>query len=176
MASFLQRVLQRQKREDVPMALPHLTPRQLAPHLVRGAYGVHILLRMWRLSKLPPSKAPLHLFLLQNTDVILAFTSAPVVWRVAQRQYRRRISMDRGESGSQSSLVHDVAHRLRQVFTVLLLGLGIIKRRAARNRSIDILRLVNRLQQVIADGIQAVNMLDPPSTFNNGEREEERGA
>ena len=61
------------------MAPSHLTPRQLAPHLVRGAYAAHILLRMWRFSKLPPSKAPLHLFLLQNTDVIVVFTGVPVV-------------------------------------------------------------------------------------------------
>jgi hypothetical protein len=158
------------------MTLPHLTPRRLAPHLVRGAYGAHILFRMWRLSRLPPSQAPLHMFLLRNTDVLFVFAGAPVVWRFAQQQYRRRTELDPDAHGPHRSVAHEAAHRLRQVFTVLLLGLGIIKRRVARNRPADIPRLVNRMEQVIADGIQAVNMLDPPGTLNNDEGEYELGA
>jgi len=48
------------------MAQIPITPRHVAPYVIGGATGVHILTRMRRLSKQPASDVPLHFFLLKN--------------------------------------------------------------------------------------------------------------
>ena len=158
------------------MALPQINPRQVAPHLLRGAYGAHILARMWRLSKLPPTEAPLHLFLLKHTDIVLILTGGPIVWHIVERRYMGPARHGADSDSVTRLLTQHVAHQLRQVFTVILLGLGLIKRRSIKNQAEDIPRLVDRLEQVVAEGIQAVNVLDPPSVTSRNGREREFGA
>ena len=155
----------------------HITPRRVAPYLLGGASGVHILARMWRLSRLPTSKGPLHLFLLKHSDVILVLSSGPVIiWHLAQRQQRRITDSRPTENNATQTIIPQIVHQLRQVFTALLLGLGVIKRKVTANQIGDIPRLANRLQKIVAEGIQAVNMLDPPDTGTGNEWERARGA
>jgi hypothetical protein len=156
------------------MILPHITPRRVAPYLISGAYGAHILVRMWRLNRRPASNGPLHLFLLKNTDVILVLTGGPVVCHLAQRHQQRTTHHSPIADDTALSIIVQIAHQLRQVFTSLLLGLGIIKRKIANSQSNDIPLLVDRLRNVIAEGIAAVNMLDPPEIVTRDGRERER--
>ena len=51
-------------------------------------------------------------------------------------------------------------HQLRQVFTALRLGLDLIKRKEAAGKINEIPELVKRLQDVVAEGIQTLNVLD----------------
>jgi hypothetical protein len=160
------------------MAL-HISPRRVAPYMVTTASGLHVLRRMWRLSRMPASDAALHVFLLKYTDVILILGSGPVImWRLSKR----------GEKGSTASrlsdypsdgatadppdgtLISSIAHQLRQVFTSLLLGLGLIRRKANAGETTEIPQLVRRLANVVSQGIDAVNVLDPSNSANGRER------
>lgn len=156
------------------MALPHITPRHAAPYLLSGASGVHILVRMWRLSRQPARNGPVHMFLLKHTDVVLVLTGLPVVWHFAQR-HEVRTTKDSPDISATTTqpIIMQVAHQLRQIFTSLLLGLGLIERKVSKKQSNDVPSLVHRLERVVAEGIQAVNVLDPPDiTGRNGTEEE----
>jgi hypothetical protein len=156
------------------MALPHITPRRVAPYLLSGVSGVHILVRMWRLNRQPVSNGPVHVFLLKHTDVVLVLTGMPVMWHLAQRHGLRAIqdTPDTQDTTAQP-VIMQVAHQLRQVFTSLLLGLGLIERKIINRQSYDIPSLVHRLQNIVAEGIQTVNVLDPPGSFGQNGTEEE---
>jgi hypothetical protein len=157
------------------MTLPHVTPRRVVPYLLSGASGVHILARMWRLSRLPAANAPLHVFLLRHADVILVLGSGPVVWRLARREHQDVSRSSHLVNHPNQSLIPYIAHQLRQVFTALLLGLGLIKRKATAQQSTDITGLANRLQNLVGEGIRAVNVLDPPTTVAENGRERALG-
>ena len=159
------------------MALPRITPGRVGPYLLSGASGAHILMRMWRLSRQPASTAPLHLFLLKHTDVILVLGSGPVIiWHLTRRNHRHVSNGSPLANHPDQSLIPYIAHQLRQVFTALLLGLGLIKRRATANTTAGIPQLAERLQNVVAEGIQAVNVLDPPGTTMGDGIERAHGA
>jgi hypothetical protein len=145
------------------MALPHVTPHRVAPYLLSGASEVYILVRLWRLNRRVANNEPAHSFLFKNTDVILALTGIPVVWHIAHRKKQPRTRAHNPDTRKAAQpVIGQVVHQLRQVFTGLLLGLGLIKRKAYNRESIDIPRLVDRLQNLVAQGIQAVNKLDSP--------------
>src|SRR5262245_40921337 len=124
------------------MVLPYIAPRRVVPYLISGASGVHVLARMWQLSKLPATDIPLHIFLFNHTDVILVLGSAPIVWHLTQRQHRHTAHRSLGADQSTQTTIPRIAHRLRQVFTVILLGLGLIRHKASGKGSHDIQRLV----------------------------------
>jgi len=157
------------------MALPHITPHRVAPYLLSGASEVYILVRLWRLNRRVADDEPAHLFLFKNTDVILVLTGIPVVWHIAQRKKQPRTRAHNSDSRKMAQpIIGQVVHQLRQVFTGLLLGLGLIKRKANNKESIDILRLVDRLQNIVAEGIQAVNKLDSPHIIRDGRELEDQ--
>ncbi len=154
------------------MALPQLTPRRIAPYLVSGASGVHILARMWRLARTPASTKPLHIFLLRNTDIVVVLIGGPLIHHLAHRNQAGNERSNPDAEQGQQSLIQQISHDLRQVFAVLLIGLGIIRRRTLRRQTEQIPQLVERLQRVITEGIQAVNTLDPPNTPSTAASEE----
>jgi hypothetical protein len=132
---------------------------------------------MWRLNRLPSSNVPLHLFLLKHSDVILVLSSGPVImWHLAQRHQQRITGSSPIENDAPQTILPQIAHQLRQVFTALLIGLGLIKRNATANQSAEIPRLVDRLRSVVGEGVQAVNVLDPPNPVTGHERERALGA
>jgi hypothetical protein len=153
------------------MTEQRLAPRHVTPYLVSGATGLHILVRMWRLSRLPASNVPLHAFLLNHADVLLVLGSGPVVvWQIARRQHLQRLPTESTPSErSLRTLITRSAHELRQVFTALLIGLGLIRRKVMAGKTREIPRVAQRLQHVVRTGIEAVNTLDPPASF--GQRE-----
>ena len=144
------------------MALPHFAPRQVVPYVISGATGAHIFARLWRLSRAPARKIPLHLFLARHSDVMLVLCSAHVVvWRLAKRHDRNEGMQSAYLSDTlPSTVLHERVHELRQVFTALLLGLGMISRRFLTNKADTIPNLVQRLRTVVTEGIDLVNALD----------------
>ena len=157
----------------------HVTPRRVAPYVIGGATGLHVLARMRRLSRQPATDAPLYFFLLKNSDVVLAIGGASVViWQLARRRPRQRSqtvaltpSHGSAETMPDKSLITGVLHQLRQVFTALLLGLGIIRRKANTGDTEAIPNLVKRLNAVVRRGIDAVNVLELSAAANGQERE-----
>jgi hypothetical protein len=156
-----------------------ISPRRVAPYVVSTASGLHVLRRMWRLSRMPASDAALHVFLLKYTDVVLILGSGPVIiWRLAKNGAKGSNLNGLTEHPSDgattdttgASLISSVAHQLRQVFTSLLLGLGLIKRKANAGETTEIPRLVRRLNNVVLEGIDAVNVLDPSNSADGRER------
>src|SRR6266487_100106 len=96
----------RERREERVMTEQRLVPRQVAPYLVSGATGLHILVRMWRLSRLPASDAPLHAFLLNHADVLIVLGSGPVVvWQVAKQHYLHQLAVGDNAEGSLRTLL-----------------------------------------------------------------------
>ena len=144
------------------MAHARFAPRRVAPYVISGASGAHILARLWRLSHAPARKTPLHRFLARHTDVILVLCSSHmVVWRLAKRHHRNEsFPTDHLSDTLALATRHKSVHELRQVFTALLLGLGMISRRFGANKADTIPNLVQRLRSVVDEGIAVVNALD----------------
>ena len=156
-----------------------IMPRRVAPYVVSGVSGVHVLARMWRLSRKPASDVAFHVFLLKHSDVLLILGSGPViVWQLAKRHEHpgshnglgAHLANGAPEHDARASIIAGVAHQLRQVFTTLLLGLGLIKRKANAGRTKEIPGLVERLDSVVSEGIDAVNVLDSSDTTDGRER------
>lgn len=150
------------------MALPQIAPRRIAPYLLSGVSTIHILTRMRRLSTHPAKDVPLHLFLLRNSDIVVVLVGYPIVWHFT-RQPRNdgRTNAD----GAKSALISQIVHQLRQVFTNLLLGLGLIKRKVEQHKASEVPPLVDRLQGIVEQGIKAVNEVAPPFSGTNTEDE-----
>jgi hypothetical protein len=145
------------------MAQARFAPWHVAPYVISGASGAHILARLWRSSRAPARKTPLHLFLAHHSDVILVLCSSHVVvWRLAKRHHQDNTTTTGQHADAMTpSAAHDTVFQLRQVFTALLLGLGMIARRLATNKGDTIPNLVQQLRTVVAKAIDLVNALDP---------------
>lgn len=152
------------------MERPPIATRRVVPYIVSGASGIHILARLWRSTRLPARKVPLHVFLLKHSDVILIVLANPIVIRRLATEHRQHIPHNIGpQAQPRTTFLPEIIHQLRQVFTALLLGLGLIKRKATAGKIADVPRLAERLKRIVSEGIQAVNKLDPPGTSNGAE-------
>ena len=142
--------------------LPRQYPlEQIAPWLISGASGWYIVARARKLSQADPSQMPLPRFLAQQSDVLLLLCGSPAIWHVARRAALRQ--RNKTHSSERGPLAPGVAHQLRQVFTVMLLGLGMITRKAKEGRLDEVLALSRRLQQVIRTGAYMLVILDQQS-------------
>jgi len=155
------------------MALP-ITPRRVAPYIISGATGVHILARLRYATRQPAIDTPLRFFLLRHTDVVLTLSGASLVmWHLAKHKPRQQADGSLTASVipiADKSMIERTVHQLRQVFTALLLGLGLIDRKAGGDNTTAIHGLVQRLRSVVRQGINAVNVLDAVDSINGQER------
>jgi hypothetical protein len=135
---------------------------------------------MRSLSRQPASDTPLYFFLLENTDVLLTLGGASlVIWQLAKARPRQstistsssRFSNGSAAARSDSSPVKGVVHKLRQVFTALLLGLDLISRKVEAGDIQAISRLVQRVKAVVRKGIAAIDMLESTESGNGHEKE-----
>jgi len=129
----------------------HLPIYQTAPWLISSAAGCYIMARARQLSRAKASRAPWPRFLAQQSDVILMLCGGPAVWYFARRRGAVQQYM-RVADGDRAYLSAGVAHQLRQVFTVLLLGLGMIARKASQGKTAEMAALVRRLQNTARAG------------------------
>jgi hypothetical protein len=96
---------------------------------------------------------------MHQSDVILMLCSSPAVWYFVRR-YRRRSRMD----------AHDVVfrptaqaiHQLRQIFTALQIGTGLLARKIAVGKTADLASLAQRLNRVVRDGIEILSSMGEP--------------
>ena len=132
---------------------------QIAPWLISGASGCYVVARVRQLSRARPSSATWLHFLARQSDVILALCGSPAVWHIARRRATAP-RLARGTIGDHQGLAAGATHQLRQVFTVLLLGLGMIARRVRDHKT---LVLVQRLQRITRSGAGLLSALDDPA-------------
>src|SRR4051812_48608157 len=123
---------------------------QIVPWLFSGASGCYILARVRKLSLAKASRAPWPRFLARHSDVILILCGSPAVWHLARRwrTAQRYVSYPKR---ARTMVLASVNHQLRQVFTVLLIGLGLIVRKAGDGKSAELISLARRLQEIIRD-------------------------
>jgi hypothetical protein len=131
---------------------------------------------MRNLSRQPAIDIPLHFFLLKHTDVVLSLGGASVaIWHLAKHRPRQQITAEQsnGSAGSttSTSLIASVIHELRQIFTSLLLGLGLINRKANAGNTAAIPGLVKRLNAVVRRGKDAVDLLESADSGDGYELE-----
>src|SRR6187431_35461 len=114
-------------------------------------------------------RSPAHPWLLWRADtmrhVLLSISGASVViWQLAKHKPRhqptsaplRRATMHMAEK----SVIAKLVHELRQIFIALLLGLGLMKRKANHGNTQAIPDLIQRLNAVVRQGIAAVATLE----------------
>lgn len=133
---------------------------QAAPLLVSGVSGLYVMARARRLAMAKASHATLGRFLVGQSDVILMLCGGPVIWYIARKRERSRVTVQPHHvlRGSTARAVH----QLRQVFTALLLGTELLARKAAAGKTAEIGKLARRMNQVVRDGLAALAALGEP--------------
>ena len=126
---------------------------QTAPWLVSSVSGFYILARARRLSLAEASHAPLSRFLLRQSDLVLMLCGCPAVWYFVRT--RRKGIGRRALRGSQALAIH----QLRQVFTALMLGTGLLARKAAKGKTANLAALALRLNKIARDGASILDDL-----------------
>jgi hypothetical protein len=125
-----------------------------APWLVSSVSGLYIMARARRLSLAEASHAPLTHFLARQSDLILMLCGSPALWYLTRRS-RRAPEMVRDAKAQ-------AIHRLRQVFTALLIGTGLLARKATTGKTADLVALAQRLNTIVRSGIEALAELGEP--------------
>jgi len=134
---------------------------RVAPWLVSGASGVYIVARTRRLSKAKASRASLTSFLVDQSDIILMLCGSPVIWHLSRRMSRRALRLARQHmNGAAGTLMLSPLHKLRQVFTALLIGTGLLVRKASEGKTTEMIALAHRLHAIVLDGATALASLD----------------
>jgi hypothetical protein len=134
---------------------------QTAPWLISSVAGCYIVARARQLSQAKASGAPWLRFLAQQSDVILILCGGPLVWHFAWRRGVSQRYMQVAD-GDRAYLSAGVVHQLRQVFTVLLLGLGMLARKAAKGKAAELASLARRLQNTARAGASLLATFDVP--------------
>lgn len=128
-----------------------IASRRFAPLLLGGASGIHIMTRLWRASRAPASAASVSHFVLHNSDVALVICGGSLVtWYLLGRP-DSNLSPGR-PNGLRPQLrgsVTRATHRVRQLSTALLIGLGTIQRRAQRGEVERLGDVVQRLNGIV---------------------------
>ena len=129
----------------------------VAPWLVSGASGFYILARARKLSEADPSHDPLSRFLMGQSDMILMLCGSQLVWYVTKRRKRRpRLGQSNGDLGPTAHAMH----QLRQVFTALIIGTGLLARKATAGKATGLAALAHRLHDIARDGARVLADLD----------------
>lgn len=123
-----------------------ITVEHAAPWLVSSVSGLYIMARARRLSLAEASDTPLTHFLVHHSDLLLMLCGCPAIWHFT----RNRRSHMRGETlrGTQARAIH----QLRQVFTALVLGTGLLARKAAAGKTANLATLALRLNKIAREG------------------------
>lgn len=127
----------------------------VAPWLVSSVSGCYIIVRTRRLSRAEPSSTPLFHFLLRQADVILMLCSGPAIWYFTQIRRRSEAKKKERVCGRKARAIH----QLRQVFTALLIGTGLMARKAAAGKTAELAVLAPRLNKIVHDGIDSLAVL-----------------
>lgn len=138
-----------------------LSIEQAAPWLVSSVSGLYIMARARNLSRSEASDAKLAHFLFRQSDLMLILCGCPALWYFARhRQPGNEILY-----GAQARALH----QLRQVFTALMIGTGLLARKAAAGKTANLATLADRLNKIAHDGAITLEELGdpyPPDLFD----------
>ena len=129
---------------------------QIAPWLVSGASGFYIVARARRLSRARASRAPLADFLVAQSDMILLLFGSPAVWHFTRQMWQNKRRNGRTPNSAPRQMPPGPFHQLREVFTALLIGTGLIIRKASAGKTGEVVEVAMRLHKVVHDGIDAL--------------------
>ncbi len=131
---------------------------KVAPWLVSGASSLYVVVRARRLSLAKPSRASLPNFLRDQSDMILMLLGGPMVWHFSRQLVRRD---GRGNGRSVGGLPKPgPLHQMRQVFTALLIGTGLLMRKASEGKTTETIALAARLHRIVRDGVNILASFD----------------
>ena len=128
--------------------------KQAAPWLVSSVSGFYIMARARHLSLSEASDIRLAQFLFRQSDVVLILCGCPALWYVAHHRQTRREVLH----GAQARAIH----QLRQAFTALMIGTGLLARKAAAGKTANLAVLARRLNKVAHDGAITLEQLGDP--------------
>jgi len=117
---------------------------QAAPWVVSSVSGLYIMARARHLSLSEASSAKLAHFLFRQSDVVLMLCGCPALWYFAHNRPARNEML----YGAQARALH----QLRQVFTALMIGTGLLARKAAAGKTANLAALARRLNKIAHDG------------------------
>src|SRR5689334_20032128 len=129
MALLMQMACQKEQfRKWVMIMIPRqMSIEQAAPWLVSSVSGLYIMARARHLSRAEASDAPLSRFLFRQSDVVLILCGCPALWHFARRE--------RAKKGVLRGTQARAMHQLRQVFTALIIGTGLLARKATAGKT-----------------------------------------
>jgi len=127
---------------------------QAAPWVVSSVSGLYIMARARHLSLSEASSAKLAHFLFRQSDVMLILCGCPALWHFAHNRHARNEML----YGAQARAIH----QLRQVFTVLMIGTGLLARKAAAGKTANLAVLARRLNKIAHDGAITLEELGDP--------------
>src|SRR3954469_19626570 len=132
--------------------------KQAAPWLVSSVSGFYIMARARHLSLSEASDIRLAQFLFRQSDVVLILCGCPALWYFAHhRQPGQEILY-----GAQARALH----QLRQVFTALMIGTGLLARKASAGKTANLAALAQRLNKIAHDGAITLEELGDPYPFD----------
>jgi hypothetical protein len=128
---------------------------QAAPWLVSSVSGLYIMARARHLSLSEASNVKLAHFLFRQSDVVLILCGCPALWHFARsRQHAGQEML----YGAQARAIH----QLRQVFTALMIGTGLLARKASASQNANLAALARRLNKISHDGAITLEELGEP--------------
>jgi hypothetical protein len=133
------------------MVQRQISIEQATPWLVSSVSGLYIMARARHLSRSEASDAKLTHFLFRQSDVVLILCGCPALWYFA----RKRPTEPEVLHGTQARAIH----QLRQVFTALMLGTGLLARKAAAGKTANLAALARRLNKIAHDGALTLDEL-----------------
>jgi len=131
-----------------------MTIEHAAPWLVSSVSGLYIMARARHLSVSEASDAKLPQFLFRQSDVVLILCGCPALWYFTHHRQARREVLH----GAQARAIH----QLRQAFTALMIGTGLLARKAAAGKTANLAVLARRLNKVAHDGAITLEQLGDP--------------
>jgi hypothetical protein len=125
-----------------------------APWLVSSISGLYIMARARHLSRAEANDSTLADFLFRQSDVVLILCGCPALWHFAHRRHAGNEILH----GAQARALH----QLRQVFTALMIGTGLLARKAAAGKTANLAALARRLNKIAHDGAITLEELGDP--------------
>ena len=140
-----------------------ITIEYATPWLVSSVSGFYIMARARRLSLAEASQAPLTKFLIHQSDLMLLLCGCPALWYFARN--RHRLMSSEALHASQARAIH----QLRQVFTALMIGTGLLARKASAGKTANLVALATRLNKIARDGAVVLEDLGEPYLLDHAE-------
>jgi hypothetical protein len=132
--------------------------------------------RARNLSLAEASNAKLAHFLVHQSDVVLMLCGCPALWYFTHNRPARKEALQDAQARA--------IHQLRQVFTALMIGTGLLARKAAAGKTANLAALARRLNKIAHDGAITLEelgdpyplaLIDQPDGHHNGAHNGEGG-